>query len=143
MDLQTTVTREQIERLEACVGEMPQVDLLTEHALSGGVYARTIYLEAGTVLTGAVHKRDHVNVVVGDISVWTEQGMRRLTGHHVLMTKAGAKRAGYAHADTIWTTVCHTEETEMAAIEADLVEEPEKLQTLGLIAGAPLERLEH
>lgn len=122
-------TREKIERLEEIILQTPQVDLRTEHALAGGAYARTIYIPAGTVLTGASHKKDHINIMQGDISVSTDDGMKRLTGQHILTTKAGHKRVGYAHADTTWTTVCQTALTDYAEIEAELVEEPEKLQT--------------
>lgn len=118
-----------VERLEQLVLSVPQVDLRTEHSLSGGVYARTIYIPAGTVLTGATHKKDHINIVFGDITVTTDNGPVRLTGHNVLPTKAGSKRAGFAHADTVWTTICHTNLTDIEAIEDELVEESARLQT--------------
>lgn len=137
-------TREQIERLAGCLEHMPQVDLQTQHAINGGMYARTIFIPAGCTLVGAAHKTDHLNVMVGDITVWTEQGMKRLQGFHVLPTKAGAQRAGHAHADTWWTTICRTDETEIAAIEADLVEQPERLQTRRpAIKGGEIDRLEN
>lgn len=118
-----------VEALERMVLEQPQVDLRTEHALSGGVYARTIHIPAGTVLTGATHKKDHVNVVIGDITVTTDEGPVRFTGYHVIPTKAGSKRAGFAHADTAWTTICRTDLTDIEAIEDELVEESARLQT--------------
>ena len=135
--------RERIEQLESLILQVPQVDLNTTHALSGFVYARTIFIPAGTVLTGAVHKKDHINVMFGDITVSTDDGMQRLTGYHVLPTKAGAKRAGFAHADTHWTTLCHTQLEEVEAIENELVEDAERLQTRQAgITHSPLERLE-
>lgn len=118
-----------VTRLEKIILSALQVDLMTEHSLSGGVYARTIYLDAGCVLTGATHKKDHINIVVGDITVTTDKGPLRLTGHHVLETKAGAKRAGVAHAKTVWTTVCATDKTDLHEIEDDLVLEADRLQT--------------
>lgn len=118
--------------LEREVAKLPQVDLQTTHAFSGGMYARTICLQAGTVLTGAVHKTDHINIVIGDISVTTDEGVIRLTGHHVLTTKAGMKRAGFAHAHTMWTTICKTDATEVREAENALVHNPEKLQTRNL-----------
>lgn len=136
-------TREQIERLESFLAQVDQVDLGTTHALCGGVYARTIFIPAGTVLTGAAHKRDHLNVMQGDITVWTESGMQRLTGQHVLPSRAGAKRAGWAHADTWWTTISATALTDLDEIEAEQVEQPERLQTRNPAIGcAPLARLE-
>lgn len=126
---QALTARADVERLEQLVLSVPQVDLRTEHSLSGGVYARTIYIPAGTVLTGATHKKDHINIVYGDITVTTDTGPVRLTGHNVLPTKAGSKRAGFAHADTVWTTICHTALTDIEAIEDELVEESARLQT--------------
>jgi len=122
-------TNEAMAELERHVLTAPQIDLRTEHALMGGVYARTITIPAGTVLTGATHKKDHMNVVCGDITVTTDSGPVRLTGYHVIPTKAGSKRAGYAHSDTTWTTLCHTELTDIEAIEDELVEESSRLQT--------------
>ena len=122
-------SREKVDRLEKLILQVPQIDLKTTHKLSGGVYARTIIVPAGTILTGAAHKKDHINIMQGDITVSTDDGMKRLTGQHVMTTKAGNKRVGLAHADTIWTTVCHTFLTDIEEIEAELVEEPERLQT--------------
>lgn len=134
---------DKVEALESLILQVPQVDLQTKHELSGGVYARTIFIPAGTVLTGARHKKDHVNVVFGDITVSTDDGMKRITGYHVIPTKAGMKRVGFAHADTAWTTVCQTELTDIEAIEDELVEEAERLQTRTLkIATETAQRLE-
>jgi hypothetical protein len=122
-------TNSSIKRLEEAILQAPQIDLCTQHCLSGGMYARTITIKAGTVLTGATHKTDHINIVSGDISVTTDEGVKRLTGYHVLSTKAGSKRAGYAHADTMWTTVCKTDLACIEDIEDELVEESSNLQT--------------
>lgn len=134
---------DRVNELEALILQVPQTDLQTRHELSGGVYARSIFIPAGTVLTGARHKKDHVNIVFGDITVSTDDGMKRITGYHVIPTKAGMKRVGFAHADTAWTTVCHTELTDIEEIENELVEEAEKLQTRQLtIATETVNRLE-
>lgn len=123
------IKSDDVHRLEEMILSAGQVDLQTKHALTGGMYARTIFIAAGTVLTGATHKTDHLNIVCGDISVSTDEGMKRITGYHVITTKAGMKRAGYAHADTVWTTICKTDNTELEEIENELVEEADKLQT--------------
>ena len=123
------VTRSRVEELEREILRAPQVDLNTTHCLNGGVYARTIFIPAGTILTGATHKKDHINVVMGDITVTTDDGPKRLTGYQVIPTKAGSKRAGIAHADTYWTTICPTELTDVEEIENELVVESGQLQT--------------
>jgi hypothetical protein len=121
--------RAHVERLERMALGMPQVGIPTEHVISGGMYARTITIPAGTVLTGAAHKTDHLCVCMGDIEVLTDDGPKRLTGLHVLATKAGVKRAGYTHGPTRWTTICRTDCTDVQGAEDELVERPETLQT--------------
>jgi hypothetical protein len=126
-------SREQIERLEQHLLQVePEAGIALEtwHHFADGLVARTIAIPAGTLLTGAPHKAEHLNVCHGDITVWTEQGMRRLTGHHVLESLPGAKRVGLAHADTWWTTV-HLNpgnERDLAALENALVAEADMLQ---------------
>lgn len=116
----------------------------TLHHLKGGIYARTIAIPAGHWLVGAVHKKDHINVVAGDISVLTEEGVKRITGFHVLPTTAGVKRAGYAHATTYWTTLVRTDETALDAIEDDITTEGPLLQSRQIaIEGAEAPKLEH
>ncbi len=123
------VSRDKIKRLEQFLLQLPQIDLQTKHYLSHGLYAREILIPAGTTLTGAAHKLDHINVCHGDITVWTEDGMKRLTGHHTMSSRAGAKRVGFAHVDTYWTTIHRTDLTDIEAIEQLLFEECELLQT--------------
>jgi len=128
-----------IDRLEAEILKGPQVDLQTRNVVIGRMIARTITIPAGTVLTGATHRKDHFNIVQGDITVSTDAGMVRLTGQHVLPTKAGHRRVGYAHADTEWTTVVQTDLSDIEEIENELVVESERLQTRQqqLTAGGP------
>lgn len=112
------------------------VELQTWHHFADGLVARTILIPAGTCLNGAPHKAEHLNVCHGDITVWTEAGMQRLTGYHVLPSLPGAQRVGYAHADTHWTTV-HTNpgnERDIAALEDALVDNADTLQRRRLAA---------
>ena len=128
-------TRDQIERLSGCLRAAEEaghgVALETWHHFADGLVARTILIPAGTCLDGAPHKAEHLNVCHGDITVWTEAGMRRLTGYHVLPSLPGAKRVGVAHADTHWTTVhCNPgNERDIAALEDALVHGADRLQS--------------
>lgn len=126
--------RAQVERLEAVLLQAEAggagVELETWHHFADGLVARTILIPAGTVLTGAAHKAEHLNICHGDIEVTTESGVRRLTGYHVIPALAGAKRAGMAYADTYWTTV-HLNpgnEQDLEALEDALVEDSNMLQ---------------
>jgi hypothetical protein len=143
VDLFVNPTADKIDQYEAIVGQMPQVDLKTTHAVSGGVYSRTIFIPAGVSLVGATHSKDHINIMFGDITVTTDTGMKRLTGYNVFATKAGMRRVGYAHADTYWTSVIHTTETEISKIEEDITPDSHKLQTRNLrVTSEPVNVLE-
>lgn len=120
---------ERVRELEAHLMTLPQVDLQTDHLVHGGMYARTILIPAGTILTGALTNQDNVCVVHGDITVTTDEGTRHLVGFNVLPARKGAKRAGVAHADTWWTTIWTTELNDITAIEDSLTDEAELLQT--------------
>lgn len=120
---------ESIDRYESYLYKLAQVDFQTTHTISGGLYSRTIFIPAGVSLVGATHSKDHVNVMVGDITVTTDTGMKRITGFNVFPTKAGMRRVGYAHSDTYWTSVIRTDETELSKIEEDITPDSQKLQT--------------
>lgn len=117
-------TREQIQRLE---GEMKRlgepIEIVTTHYFADGLYARQIFIPKGCLLTGKVHRAEHLNIVSqGDITVWTEQGMKRVTAPFTLVSKPGTKRVGYAHEDTVWTTVHASRETDIELLELQLIE---------------------
>lgn len=117
-------------RLEKDLLKFPQIYLETSHVVHGGMYVRTIFIPAGTVLTGALTEMDNVCVMYGDITVTVNDGeARRLTGFHVLSATSGAKRAGVTHADTWWTTIIPTDLTDIEAIENEMTGESSRLQT--------------
>lgn len=129
LEIIDAIAQSKYDALTDALLKLPQVDLQTTHVIAGGLYARTIKIPAGVVLTGAIHKKDHIDIMQGDVTVTTHEGTRRLTGHHVFETKAGLGRAGFAHTETLWTTICTTELTELSEIENELVANPEQLQT--------------
>lgn len=120
-----------VKDLEAAIQQLPQFQFDTWHHLMNGMYSRTIFIPEGCVLTGAEHRTDHINICFGDISVSTDEGMKRISGYQIIPTKAGIKRAGYAHRDTWWTTICRTAFDDLNAldqIESELVNDADKLQ---------------
>jgi hypothetical protein len=137
-------TRAQIDLLEAHMRQLPPIELEPVHHFAAGLYARELRIPAGTLLTGKVHKTEHLNILsAGTITVWTEEGMRTLSAPFTLVSQPGTKRVGYAHSDCVWTTVHATDETDLERLEAELVEtealthskpasrEPEKLSCHG------------
>jgi len=121
---------EAVRQMEDILLQHPQVDLHTEHYLDAGMYVRTITIPAGTVLTGALSRVDHLCIVHGDITVTTDDGPKRITGAGILLpVKAGSKRAGIAHADTKWSTVFRTDCQTIEEAEQEFTGEAERLQS--------------
>jgi len=99
------------------------VELETEHYFSDELYARALFIPAGTVLTGKVHKRDHLNFLMkGEIKVMTDDGVKLLKAPAIIESKKGIKRAGFAMTDTLWVTVHHCTKTSVEDAENELVE---------------------
>lgn len=118
-------TRAQIERLEGYLLAMPQVEIPAEHRFAPGLYFREIRIPAGTLMTGRVHRYEHVSIMVsGEMTTLVNGEMRRIEGYHPFIAPAGTKRVGYAHTEVIWVTV-HLNAKELrdiAEIEAALCE---------------------
>lgn len=114
--------REKLARLEAALSSGETVELPVKHHFSRGVYARELFIPKGTVLVGKIHKYSQINIVSrGDISVLTEEGIKRVKAGDTIVSKPGIKRAGYAHEDTLWTTIHGTHETDLEKIENELI----------------------
>lgn len=117
-------TIEKIFRLEREMVKFEQLEILTTHYFAEGLYAREIFIPKGVLLTGKIHKTEHLNILSkGEITVWTEDGMKRLKSPYTLVSKPGTKRVGFAHEDTIWTTIHATKETNLEKLELELIED--------------------
>lgn len=118
--------REKVLRAEAEMLKLPQLDLPVKHHFSRGVYARELFIPKGTVLTGKIHKYPQLNILSqGEISVLTEEGIKRVKAPFHVVSPAGTKRIAYAHEDCVWTTVHGTEETDLERIEATFIAQTE------------------
>lgn len=117
-------TRERLDALEAELLRHPQVEIPPRHYFAKGLYAREITIPRGTLLTGKIHTTQHLNIISqGEISVLTEHGPKRVKAPCTLVSPPGTKRAGYAHEDTVWTTIHAnpTDETDVDKLEALLI----------------------
>lgn len=121
-------TRVLIQRVEEEIKRLPQVQILPVHIFAEGLYARQIRIPKGVMLTGRVHKKEHLNFLsLGDITVWTEDGVLRLQAPYVLVSRPGTKRIGYAWSEAVWTTVHAWHGShDIEEVEAALLE-PEQL----------------
>ena len=107
------------------------------HEFVDGIYVRTIFMPAGTVCVGKIHRHRHPNFLMkGRATVVTEDGgMEDLTAPLRMISPAGTQRAVFVHEDTEWTTIHHNpdnvedlEEIESFVIAKTFDELPEYTQ---------------
>ena len=76
------------------------------HRFADGVYAREIFLPAGTIIVGKIHRFGHLNILTkGKCIVQTEFGIERLEAPCTFISKPGTKRVVGVIEDTVWTTL--------------------------------------
>lgn len=128
----------EILRIEKEIEKMPQVTLPVEHYQVDGVYVRSMFIPAGTILTGKIHNFENIAILAqGTIRVSNGTDSYVLTAPHIMVDNPGVKRIGYAETDVTFITVHKTANTEIDDIEQELVsdtfEEYEQQLLLGEI----------
>lgn len=121
IDLSLYSNREKIEIIEWIIlNSMINIaeELPVEHKVFGGIYARELFIPEGVVLTGKIHLEDHICILSeGDLSVMTDDGIKRILAPCMFNAKAGIKKIGYAHTDCTFTTFHRTDLTDIDEIE--------------------------
>lgn len=105
------------------------VDVPTHMMVHGEIAVRTVFIRAGTLVTGALTNHDNVCFVSGDIVATTDEGVVRLTGYSVFPAARGFKRAVVALSDTYWSTAWHTKCADARSAEDDMTDEHDRLLT--------------
>lgn len=83
----------------------------TPNSRVGGVYARELFLPAGTFAVGAIHKYPQLNIMsFGLIDIATQEGIKRIRGPYTVSSPAGTQRIVYALEDTLWTCISGIDE---------------------------------
>lgn len=122
---QCPVSREKVMQLEKAIKGLPEqldLDALTSHHFAPGIYVRELFIPAGTVLTGKIHRHETMNILVsGTIRVTTDDGVTELTGMKIYNSPPGMKKAALAVTDTIWLNIHPTEETDLVKIEEEFI----------------------
>lgn len=129
-DFPTAPTYDQLKALEREIVKLPPVSCPVSHHFAYGVYGREMFIPAGTVLTGRIHRHETLNILLeGEITVTTAEGMQRITAPAVFVSPSGCKKAGYAHTDVRFMNVHGTKLTDVPSIEQKFIE-PEALPAL-------------
>ena len=112
----------EILQIEAQILQMPQVELPIEHYQIKGVYARSMFIPAGTLLTGKIHNFESIAILAkGTIRITNGTESYVISEGHIMVDQPGVKRLGYAETDVVFITVHRTDNIEIEAIEDELV----------------------
>lgn len=115
--------REKLAYLVERMGSQMQVECPLKHYFAPGVYLREIFMPAGSVVIGKIHKTEHFNIIQkGRLSLIGEGESHVLEGPCTFVSKAGVQKVLYIHEDTVWSTVHLTTERDLERLESDLIE---------------------
>lgn len=120
---------EKVGRLEANLRDMEQVPIQTTHHFHAGLYARTIRIPKGVVITGARIRIPTMLIVSGHVTVFIGGDTIELHGYHVLPASAGRKQVFLAHADTDLTMLFPSCAKTVEEAEAEFTDETELLMS--------------
>ena len=114
-----------IQRLEAALRDAPQLDVEPVHHFAPGVYLRELTIPADAIVVGKLHRHAHMIMLLsGDVTIYTDEGMKRISGATVWYSSPGTKRVIYAHEESRLLTVHAnaTNETDMIVLETEIIE---------------------
>jgi hypothetical protein len=131
MDLEQSLTQiggmpwqDKIAYLVRELGHSEQVECPLKHAFAPGVYLREIFMPAGTVVIGKIHKTEHFNLIdKGSCILFHPDGRHeKLTAPMTFVSKAGVQKVLFILEDTTWRTIHPTPERDLQKLETELIE---------------------
>ncbi len=93
-----------------------------KHSFADGCYIREVSTTPGQLVVSKIHKVAHPFFLLkGEMSILTEEGVKRIKAPYYGITPAGTKRVLLTHSDIIFVTVHVTKETDLQKIEDELI----------------------
>lgn len=123
---------DKVERLvEEMLSHEMRCELPYEHFVAPGLYTRSLFIPAGQIAIGRVHKFWHISLVTkGRVSVLNDEGgFTTYRAPWKMASPPGGRKVVFAHEDTVWTTVHNTRDCGVIDDATVTVEELEQLLT--------------
>lgn len=129
MELQTTqlARSPKIGALKLALSKLPQYEPVTKHYFHAGMYCREVWRDAGVLVVGKVHRKEHFYLIVNGTVRITDGASTavEVTGPHLILSKPGTERAVLSITPALCMTFHRTDATTVDAAEAELVEPDE------------------
>ncbi len=121
-----------IQAAQRVLAQAPQETYPVVHHWADGVYGREVIIQADQIVVGKLHRKKNLNILLAGTVIVASPGQKavEITGPHVFVANPGAKRIVRTVTEVRWLVVHGTEETDLAAIEAQVIE-PEGLLLSG------------
>ena len=92
------------------------------HYHAPGLYGREMWMPEGCLITGKIHKTEHICVLsMGTVTVANGTDVVTYEAPATIISPVGAKRAIYAHEDSVWTNFHATELGDPEEIEEEII----------------------
>ena len=94
----------------------------TQHYQIKGVYARTMFVPAGMLITGKIHNFESIGILAqGTMRITNGETSVVVSAPYIAVDKPGIKRVGYAETDCTFISIHRTDAEDIADIEEELV----------------------
>lgn len=104
------------------IAQLPQLDIPVFHHFAPNIYMRQMDAQAGTLMVTKMHKTEHFLIILkGSASVLDNGELVHFEAPQIIKTKVGTKRVIYFHDASSWLTVHPIQETDLDAIEKQLI----------------------
>ena len=114
---------EKVDKLTAECLKHTQAEIDILHIIHGGVYARTVKILKGTIITGAFVKRATILIIQGSVVVYMNDAPTELHGYNVFAASANRKQAFVALSDVYLTMLVRTDKKDVKEVEEELTDE--------------------
>ena len=103
------------------------IDCPLVHTFTPGMYIRTIFMPAGSLVTSKIHKHEHpYSILQGRVRVFIPGvGVQELAAPFMGVTEPGTRRVLFILEDTVWATyhLNPTNTTDLVELEDELIEQ--------------------
>lgn len=106
---------------KAMLNDPRQIQLEAEHYQIKGVYVRSLFIPAGTLLTGKIHNTEYISILAqGTIKITNGTDSHEITAPKIFVCEAGTKNMGYAVDDVTFINVFRTDKETIEDIEDEV-----------------------
>lgn len=121
---------DKVRALEKALLCQDQAEVPQHFIQGGGIAAKTVFFKAGTLVTGAMHRFENMNIMSsGDILIVTDGAPIRymvVDSPVIVVSPPGVKRAAFVIKDTYWTSLMPTELNDLESVEKHFTVGPEE-----------------